>query len=223
MQKRLPRELRNMIYEFILEKPKIRVQSSDLIHKRFNHHDRKRLHEYDQSHGYKNLFEYAYLFNAAFVDPITKVEFAEAWYGTATFAFSDLSDVDEFLLQDRWGSNLELTKVVKSVEISHWGECSEPDQQYFLGQTHVLFNLSKGANIVLLQMDFDTISTSWCQYRKSIVQHVSYMFPLILQLKNAGYVVNYKPYPSLQVRIENEITVDDLEKTFTAIMEGSGM
>jgi hypothetical protein len=223
IQQRLPRELRDMIYRFILEKPKIRVQSSDLIHARFNHHNRKPLDRYDQSHGYKSIFEYAYLFNAAFVDPITKVEFAEAWYGTATFAFKSPAYVDKFLTRDRWGSKLELTRAVNSVEVSHWAEYSEPHQQHFLGQMKVLFNLRKGANIVLSRMDFDIYLACLDGYCEQLVQRVSYMFPLMSQLTDAGYVVMYKPYPGSQFRFESKITVDDAEKAFRAIIEDDAM
>jgi hypothetical protein len=107
MQEQLPRELRDMIYGFVLQdNPKLTLRDKDFENEFFDRRFIKPLasYRYDDEfddefyhRGYDNVFNYEHIFDPAFVDHITKYEFTEAWYKIATFSFTDASYISDFL------------------------------------------------------------------------------------------------------------------------------
>jgi hypothetical protein len=119
IQEKLPRELRDMIYGFVLqENPKVRLRKEHFEHELFD----SRLiiplvgrAERLINLGYDNISGYAHLFDTGFVDPNTKSEFTEAWYWPTTFSFLEHKYIGNLLHYDRWGSDIQPQSPGRSV------------------------------------------------------------------------------------------------------------
>ena len=133
MQKKVPRELRDMIYGHVLYTSKIHIAEADL-----DHESRAETRPTETVEGvtafprrapisFSQDFlehfrrrDYAHIVNDGYADTLTRVEFLEAWYRTTTFCVNDAKTMSDLLASDHWGTSLNVRSLVRSVELSLW-------------------------------------------------------------------------------------------------------
>jgi hypothetical protein len=105
IQQHLPRELRDVIYLYLLPQRDVLVERLNLLP----------LDSLDSLQP--NLKDVRHMSNPAFADAVTRYELFEAWYKFRTFKFVINDLVTKFLRKDLWGLDLPVRKLVRDLEI----------------------------------------------------------------------------------------------------------
>jgi hypothetical protein len=108
MQRDLPRELRDMIYQYLLPEVDILIGSTDFLPESASNHSRPQ------------LVDTPHMIAPEYSDPITRRELFEAWYKFCTFQFASDTLIPQFLHKDLWGLDLPVRQLVRKLEIDIW-------------------------------------------------------------------------------------------------------
>jgi hypothetical protein len=203
LQERLPRELRDIVYEHLLPPCDILIEATDFLPLDDPESSRPRLI------SFPHLLEHDYL------DAITRKEYAEAWYRFCTFQFASTDLVGRFIHEDPWGMGLPVHQLARNFEIDIWHtDCmhesiykrrSNIDQPQLLD---CLLTVRSGARMVF---PIDTMVRiaiwSGCEERKrEFIELLSRFFVSARRLLAAGHHVVVEVDWSLVVNL----TFDDL-------------
>jgi hypothetical protein len=217
VQDKLPRELRDMIYGFMLEKSYVKITHKDLEPDRFDPDIIKSLETIldspleclrDEIIHYDNVYDYAHLFDSDFTDPVTQSEFAESWYRTVTFAIRP-KHISKLLEQHRWDGSIEPRSLVKRIEITALLYlATEKYRARFLNSLEHLFQLKAGATITFWLPKIKPPQLTQ-ESAKPAAEKMAFCFETLLRLKHAGYAVIVKSPIGLEFLVEDEVmTVD---------------
>jgi hypothetical protein len=107
LQENFPRELRDLVYEHLLEGSEIKITKCDLGSKSWHHF----LQE-------STARELTHVLSAEFADKVIRAEFSASWYRFTSFHFSDVSTAYGFFLRDRLGYSHDPRSLVESVTVT---------------------------------------------------------------------------------------------------------
>jgi hypothetical protein len=108
MQHYFPRELRDMIFQYLLPSSDVLIEASDFTP--FEAPDSSR----------SQLSKSSHLLRPGMSDAQTRQELFEAWYKYSTFQFSSPDLIPRFLHKDLWGLDLPVRKLVRRLVIDIW-------------------------------------------------------------------------------------------------------
>lgn len=111
---RLPRELRDAVYQIILDPPTVHIHQRDYIIIRGQYFSTR----YFPNSGspVSDYLGRQYYWNVEYVGPRMQKELAETWYRTATFGLGfDRYLLEEFLTKDRWGLGIVPKQLITSL------------------------------------------------------------------------------------------------------------
>jgi hypothetical protein len=104
LQENFPRELRDLVYEHLLEGSEFKITRCELGSKSWYHF----LQE-------STTRELTHVLSAEFADDATRAQFSVSWYRFTSFHFSDVSTAYGFFSRDRLGCGHDPRSLVKSV------------------------------------------------------------------------------------------------------------
>lgn len=204
-QQHLPRELRDLIYGFVLGASELRVITRQL---RSESPDRPKEHmsvwmTTDLEDACR-LKDYRHLFNDNFADATTHREMATWWYQSTTFYFDRLESLRELLGTNCWGLDRDTKPPVKHVVVgleifcdysSHWVSQQEDNDEKALNDVLNLapsFDLRPGTHIKLvmktdIELQYQTHFPKSCL--GAIMKRARLVFPMLdVLLKDGHYV-----------------------------------
>ena len=213
MQSKLPRELRDMIYDHILSP----ARDEPLV---INDDDFDTI---DGPHrgivaAFAKQYGHAHMCSEGFVDLDTMSEFARRWYyHTKLWLFLTPTEVAEFFETDIWGLGLEGDRLLRHVEVEL---CEQFDEDDATPLRQCLFKLAPGASIVFhLRVDYIYGPGEYTYDEEFTMcllsERVSALFPLMLQLIEAGYELygaldGYEDFRVTPATLDREIWKDTL-------------
>jgi hypothetical protein len=116
MHAKLPRELRDMVYEYLLEDDKVKVVR----------HKVEGCIPWEKPDAYSHTDVYLdpwigfpkHLRSAGYLGGTVKLELAQTWYRCSTFVFDDDRDIlTDFLRTDAWDVSLQSSELINHVEV----------------------------------------------------------------------------------------------------------
>ncbi|KAF1850366.1 uncharacterized protein K460DRAFT_390885 [Cucurbitaria berberidis CBS 394.84] len=215
MYDKLPRELREMVYKYILRGPKKLFDAHVLSPSSwplptvsgFNY---PTPNDSSSLSFHRDNVTFSHVFYDAFAGPHIRPEIIESWYRAKTFTFTDCEVIASFLERDYWGCNVDLRSCVKNIEIvkTVWDQ----EQMAGLDETFalvvetqfaaikgldILFNLSEGAKITFLIRGPGVRKWRRASYKITLEDvrravHSLRMFPIISQVLKEGCEVLVK-------------------------------
>ena len=215
MQSKLPRELRDMIYDHILSPA--RDEPIFINNDYFEDVDepyRDIVAGFAEERGYG----YAHMCSEEFVDLDTMSEFARRWYyHTKLWLYLTPTEVAEFFETDIWGLGLEGDRLLRHVEVE---SCEQLDEDDATPLRQCLFKLAPGASIVFhLRVEY---IYGYGEYTYDeeftmclLSERVSALFPLMRQLIEAGYELygaldGYEDFRVTTATLDREVWKDTL-------------
>jgi hypothetical protein len=121
MQHMLPPELREMVYEFLLEDSELPIASTDL---NLNIDLQASDPEFRFPSALLAKFDYAHILLADSGDATscrefqyTRSEFSNAWYRSTNFRFGDSNHVRTIATIDRWGTGQNVAALIRSIAL----------------------------------------------------------------------------------------------------------
>jgi hypothetical protein len=199
IQQHLPRELRDMIYAYLLPVCDVLIEATDFLP----------LGSTDSSRP--QLIDVPHLLSPGFSDVVTRRELLEAWYKLSTFQFANIALIPIFLHKDLWGLDLPVRRLVRSLEIDIWPTdyMADTDSTRFLDRRALpdwLIALRKGARIVF-PIDTNTYKPIWSRKSQKIQRFITILsrfFSPVKRLLAAGHHVVVEVDGSLVVEIKLE-------------------
>lgn len=211
MQKKLPVELKDMIYHYLMPSHAITINWKDL-NMIESHICDKYIEKHTGQQKYSRVFSYlipaTHLFDNRFADPRTRTEFVEAWYKFVTFRFNGESRLLPRLMKcDRWGLGVELGSLIRNIEITTtlW------DLNNFLKSLLKLRSTSKIALTILKWVVVpDLLSQNRYEWgMDAFTGTLFHTFPDLVELCQAGHAITVKcagtGYESIRLTVPGRI------------------
>jgi hypothetical protein len=108
IQQYLPKELRDMVYQYLLPSEDVLIGEDDFI-------------PFDSPESSQSrLTRSSHLIRPGVCDAQTRQEFFEAWYKNCTFQFCTIDLIPQFLHKDLWGLDLPVRTLVRHLNIDIW-------------------------------------------------------------------------------------------------------
>jgi len=213
MQRTLPRELRDMVYDHILSPTRdepiyIYGDCLDTI---------------DGPHrgiiaAFAKPYGHAHMCSEDFVGLDTMSEFARRWYcHTKLRMFLTPTEVAKFLETDFWGLGVESDRLLRHVEVK---VCEKEDEDNVTPLKQCLFKLAPGASIVFHVRTTSILGNGPHDYDEEFTmfllsERVSALFPLMRQLIEAGYELygaldGYEDFRVTPATLDREVWKDTL-------------
>jgi hypothetical protein len=175
LQENFPRELRDLVYEHLLEGSEIKITKWDSSPKSWHHF----LQE-------STAREFTHVLSAKFADKVTRAEFSASWYRFTSFHFSDVSTAHGFFSRDRLGYGHDPRSLVKSVTVTLELCTSEESRglERLVKDLVWMYGLRSAAHIELLlwgPVNRRTGNGFW-----DFVQSLSAMFPILSVFSKQG-------------------------------------
>jgi len=204
IQQLLPRELRDMIYQYLLSQSDILIERTDFLPSTSLESSRPQ------------LFDSPCLLDPRFCNEYMRRELFEAWYKFSTFQFTRNSLVNTFLSKDLWGLDLPVYQLVRNLEIDIWPRGCMLDTDLEYGRAEIallacLATIRKGAKITF-PIETRPHTEIWHSSEQQIqrfLQILSTIFPLARKLLGMGHRVTIEVDGSLVAHV----TADELCKT----------
>jgi hypothetical protein len=206
MQRALPRELRDMIYQSLLPPQDILIEPTDFLPVAAIHSSRPK------------LVDTPHLIAPEYSDPITRQELVEAWYKLSTFQFASNDLMPQFLHKDLWGLDLPVRQLVRRLEIDMWPiEDDIYSRAYMMNKKRYrsqpelldcLLAIRPGAEMIFSvnTTNYNNILKLDCRRQREYVESLRGYFSPVKQLLAAGH----KVIANLSIGLEVEVTEDDL-------------
>ena len=227
LQQRLPIEMRELIYEFLLlEQSSYDIKEYQMLEGGIvyglaspENPVRKRAYWTSKSH----------IIDHRYVGPVTKIEVAECWYRYCTFHVHASGDSHEWDLHefsdkdplDPWKFGLAAIERMRHVKV-HWSTSQNigtmgPSLKHLVHKLETLFILPTAANITIRLW----LGHSHLQHRDSVGRltlRIATLLPLFRRLIEAGYKLAIEMHDWSPVAIlSSDLTVDNLSKKLAPI------
>ncbi|KAF1850370.1 uncharacterized protein K460DRAFT_400437 [Cucurbitaria berberidis CBS 394.84] len=195
MQCKLPREIREMIYDSLIVDRLVSIDEEDF----------KPIKELEATRPL--LSNCKYLLDPAFADPATKYEVLEFWYKSCTFHFESEGFVNKLVEQDFWDLQLPVYDLVKKIAVQVWYPevLRKTEARYYnnraiaLKELECLFALKPRTHITLI-LPTEKSRAIWDYTDEDIQLLVSFyseVFPLAERLIDSGYRLSVEVDPAL--------------------------
>jgi hypothetical protein len=181
VQENFPRELRDLVYEHLLEGSEIKITKCDLGSKSWYHFSQE-----------STAHELTHVLSAGFADDVTRAEFLVSWYRFTSFHFSEVRTAYGFFSRDRLGCGHDPRSLVKSVTVTLELCTSEESRglERLVKDLVWMYGLRSAAHIELLlwgPVNRRTGNGFW-----DFVQSLSAIFPILSVLSKTGCKITVK-------------------------------
>jgi hypothetical protein len=190
LQQKLPRELRDMIYGYLLDTRTVHFDWSWSFFM-FKNTGEPKPEYIENEPGIipgPRILSVGYLADTCYVGKAMRNELAEAYYRGTVFSFPEYGSCLENILfhtMDPWYIGAELSGLVKNVEISTNSSLTVPDGLPITELPHLL-GLQTG---ILINIKLEGLWRSGCIIDKTVAVAAGKLFPLLNELQAEGHNV----------------------------------
>jgi hypothetical protein len=188
MQDRLPKELRDMVYEYILQGPLIILSMEDM--------DKEERTKLSPTGPFaRRQYPYSYLLDPGYftTGAVLRHELIEVWYRTSTFVVDDLKLIGISLQRCR--TSMKPLKLIKQVDF----RTSISEEELFLESMKSLLTLNMRTTITIYVDGLTGYLVSRFHQEDG---PFAYLLPALLSLRSAGYTLNVRSEFGLNIVVE---------------------
>ena len=191
MQQRLPRELRDVVYEHLLE-----GSTRQVVHDNYTSTKNPRVvfncNRYVRGSDVAVWPQNSVVVDERYTGKVTKTEIGEAWYRSCILVLDHLSDVNAFVHFDLWGFGLTARDHIRRVELRVYDFTRPYSTSAFSAKLQGLYHFSVHTRVVLdffpSMYDGDHIKDSYGAFKKCMRG----LLPAFSGLVDAGYALTLR-------------------------------
>ncbi|KAI4680795.1 hypothetical protein J4E81_009979 [Alternaria sp. BMP 2799] len=195
---RLPKELREMVFEYIFQGTYVLLEAKDAKAENSdadNADDAPPCVEQDIGRHYP----YSYLLKPGYIhEPAIRTELIEAWFRTSIFIITDAALIRPSLAMYPWSAGIDPVQLIRRVELKTKPLEAPLMREAIREELQLLECLKPGATIIIIVKRFPERS----HHPREDLHRAESLYPIALRMRGMGYKMIVRPYMNDQRVVE---------------------